>query len=188
MGAMLKAAGADQKVSAMHHGVKVITLFVVGLAVALGTCPLVHAQESTPVVTQGSMGPGITFLQIPFGTVDVLPPAPASITIYQLTIQPGASFTSPADSGLGAQVVSSGTLTLRGFTADVVIHRADGRQEVVPANVEAALGAGDAFVWEPDVAGEIGNDGTEPVIVYSVNIVPVTATPEAERTAPTQAP
>ena len=44
------------------------------------------------------------------------------------------------DPGLGPQLVESGTLTLRGFTADVVVHRADGGQEVVPAGAEASLG------------------------------------------------
>ncbi len=72
----------------------------------------------------------------------------------------------------------------RNFTEDIVIQRG-GEQEVVPAGAEASLEAGDSFVWEPSVGGEVRNDGDEPLIFYSVNIFPVdTATPEAgERVA-----
>ncbi len=90
------------------------------------------------------------------------------------------------DPDLGPHVIESGTMTVRNFTDDIVIHRTDGGQEVVPAGAEASLEAGDSFAWEPYVGGEVRNDGDEPLIFYAVNIFPVgAATPEAGEMAST---
>lgn len=169
-----------------------ISRLVVGSAVAAliaGDRQSAWAQEATPVVTEGDMGEGITFEQIDFGVVDVLPPAPAAINFFHARLEPGASIAVGAeDPGLGPQLVESGTLTVRNFTADIVIQRADGEEEVVSAGVEVTLGAGDRFVWEPNVGGEMANDGDEPLLFYTVNIFPVSvATPEAATTAATPA-
>ena len=173
----------------MRRIVILVSIIGLSLAVVLGSHPRADAQEGTPVVTQGDMGEGITFEQIDFGTVDILPPAPATINFFHARLEPGAGIPVGAeDPGLGPQLVESGTLTLRGFTADVVVHRADGGQEVVPAGAEASLGPGDSFVWEPYVGGEIRNDGDEPLTFYTVNIFPVgAATPEAGEMAATPA-
>ena len=173
----------------LRYVVSLVAVVTVSLAVALGAHPGAVAQEATPVVTQGEMGEGITYEQIDFGTVDVLPPAPATIGFFRVQLDPGARIPVGAeDPGLGPQLVESGTLTMRDFTDDIVIRRAGGEQEVVPAGAEASLEAGDSFVWEPFVGGEIANDGNEPLIYYTVNIFPVgAATPEAGAMAATPA-
>lgn len=174
---------------AMRYVLSFVAVVTLGLAVGLGAHPGAVAQEATPVVTQGEMGEGITYEQIDFGTVDVLPPAPATIGFYHARLEPGVSIPIGAeDPGLGPHLVESGTMTVRNFTEDIIIHRTDGGQEVVPAGVEASLGTGDRFVWEPYVGGEIANDGDEPLIYYTVNIFPVgAATPDAGEMAATPA-
>jgi hypothetical protein len=171
----------------MRAVLTVLTGLVLTLAGMLVAYPLVDAQEGTPVVTQGAMGEGITYEQIDFGTVHVLPPAPATINFYRVRLAPGVSIPIGAeDPGLGPHLVESGTLTLRDFTAEIVIHRAGGEQEVVMAGAEAMLGAGDSFVWASFVGGEILNDGEEPVVYLTVNVFPVeAATPETGEIAAT---
>jgi hypothetical protein len=170
--------------------VSLVAVVVLGLAVGLGVYPGVVAQEATPVITQGEMGEGITYEQIDFGTVNVLPPAPATINFYRVRLDPGVSVPIGAeDPGLGPQLVESGTLTVRNFTEDIVVHRAGGGEETVTAGAEATLETGDRFVWEPYVGGEVANDGDEPVVLLTVNIYPVdAATPEAGAMAATPAP
>lgn len=148
------------------------------------------AQEATPVVTAGSMGEGITYEQIDFGVVNVLPPAPAAIGFYRVQLAPGVSIPIGAeDPGLGPHLVESGALTVRNFTADIRLQRAGGEREMLSAGGEATLMTGDSFVWEPYVGGEIANDGDEPVIYYTVNIFPTdAATPAAGEMAATPSP
>ena len=165
----------------------------VGLALAFGAARLpADAQGGTPVVVQGSMGEGITYEQIDFGTVEVLPPAPATINFYRWRFSPGVSVAIGAeDPGVYPLLVESGTLSVRGFTEDIVVRRAGGGEETVAAGAAATLGPGDSFVWGPYVGGEIANDGGEPVVVLTVNIVVVVefpvgaATPGAGGTAAT---
>jgi hypothetical protein len=173
----------------MRYVLILSAVVALGLAVFFGGHSLAGAQEGTPVVTQGSMGEGISFDQIDFGIVNVLPPAPAAINFFHARLDPGASIPVGADDpGLGPQLVESGTMTVRNFTADIVIHRADGTEEVVPAGTEASLGPGDLFNWEPFVGGEVANDEDEPLIFYTVNIFPVdAATPAVAEMAATPA-
>ena len=159
------------------------SLLVLALALAALAGPrlLAAAQEGTPVVTEGAMGEGFTYEQIAFGTVDVLPPAPADINFFRIRMAPGVSLPIGAeDPGLGPQLVEAGTLTVRGFTEEIVDRRVGGGEGAVPAGGEAELGAGESFVWEPYVGGEIANEGDEPVVLLTVNIFPVgAATPAA---------
>jgi hypothetical protein len=111
------------------------------------------------------------------------------INFYRIHLDTGVSIPVGAeDPGLRPQLVESGTLTVRNFTDDIVIHRVGGGEETVSSGAEATLSVGDSFVWEPYVGGEIGNDGDEPVVVLTVNIFPVgAATPEAREMTSTTA-
>jgi hypothetical protein len=165
----------------MRPVLTLVPLVTLGLAVVLGAHSGAVAQEATPVITEGEMEEDITFEQISFGTVNVLPPAPATINFYRVQFAPGASFIGPAqDPSLGPQLIESGTLTVRNFTADIVIHRANGEEEVVPAGTEATLGVGDSFSWEPFVGGEIVNETDEPVVILTINIASVGAATPGE--------
>jgi hypothetical protein len=54
---------------------------------------------------------------------------------------------------------------------------------------ETQLGPGDGFIWTLSLGGEVRNDGTEPVVVATVDICPETeGTPEAGKTVVTPTP
>ena len=178
----------------------VALVLALGLAVVLvGGRAQAGAQEATPA--PGPIQPTITgeiaFLEeIGFGTVDALPPAPASIGFIRVEVAPGAGVAyPPGDPGLGAHLVESGTLTLRNFSEDIVVTRAAGEgtpgpqaSEVLPAGTETQLGPGDGFFFPPVVAGEFHNDGTEPVVLAIVLIFPEAGTPDAGAVSGTPAP
>jgi hypothetical protein len=172
-----------------------VTLVAVSFAVVLaGGRTLVNAQEGTPEAAEGAIPEGVSFEQTSFGTVEAFPPA--TVNLYQVRVEPGASFSFPeTDPGLGLHVIESGTMTLFGFTADLTVTRAAGMatpgaqsQEVVPAGSEVTLGPGDSFTWEPYVAGEVRNDGSDPLLFVTITLHPVgAATPEAGEMAATPA-
>jgi hypothetical protein len=138
------------------------------------------AQEATPGPPEGLVVTGdVVAESTVFGIVDAFP-APASIMLVRIQLPPGASITVPADdSGVGAHAIVAGTVTLRGFTSNVAVVRADQTEEAVPAGTDAALEPGDTFVWHPFVGGEIRNDGTELAEYLVVDIRPEAGTPEA---------
>ncbi len=169
-----------------------VTLVAVSFAVVLADGrALVNAQEGTPESPEMGIPEGVSFEQTSFGTVEAFPPA--TVDLYQVRVEPGASFSFPeTDPGLGLHVIESGTMTLFGFSADLTVTRAAGMatpgaqsQEVVPAGSEVTLGPGDSFTWEPYVAGEVRNDGQEAASVMVAVIVPsVMAPPTAATPAP----
>ena len=171
----------------MRRLVSLVSVVVLGLTVLVGSRTPVSAQDATPEASETGVAEGITFELTSFGTVDTLP-SPATVDLYQVTVEPGASAFFPEnDPSLGLHVVESGTLTIGRFTADVVVTRAASMgtpgaqaQEIVPVGTDATLGPGDSFVFPPFVAGEWRNDSSEPVVFTVVLIYPageVAATP-----------
>jgi hypothetical protein len=66
------------------------------------------------------------------------------------------------DASVGLNLVESGELTLR-LEAAVTVTRTTGPEEVA-AGTEFTLGPGESFIWPPNVAGELRNDGPEPAV------------------------
>ena len=165
----------------------ILSLVVAVMVVSVG--PSAVGQEATPEPpAQVVVSADITAEPTNFGIVDAFPPAPASITLLRIQMPPGSSIAVPAsDPGLGATVITAGAVTLRGFTADVVVIRANQAQEVIPAGTDAELGPGDTFVWQPFVGGEIRNDGTEPAEQMVIDLRPGAEMPEAGEAAATPA-
>ncbi len=172
----------------------VSAVVLIGLMILGGSRTPVSAQDASPETSETGVVEGISFELTSFGSVDTLPPSPAMVDLYRVTIEPGASAFFPEtgqstgpQAGLGLHVVESGTLTIGRFTADVVVTRAASigtpgaqAQEIVPIGTDAALGPGDTFVFPPFVAGEWRNDSSEPVVFTVVLIYPageVAATP-----------
>jgi hypothetical protein len=131
----------------------------------------VNPEPVMPVLT-GNMG-FVTYAN--FGRVEAatLLDVPVGMNIFQLQLAPGSSVAyPPGDPGMGAHLVESGTLTLRGFSVDVMLTRAPAQTspdstptEVLLAGAETTLGPGDGFLFPPLAAGEVRNDGTEPVVL-----------------------
>ena len=130
--------------------------------------PATRAQESTPaaVTTGVEVAPGVTFELMPASEV---PP-----TLYRLRFAPGATLSFVDDPAISLVYVESGALSLQ---LDAAI--SDARPEVSSGDEEEAdtvlsLTGGDYFVLPPLVAGEIRNEGQEPMSIVIAAITPGT--------------
>ena len=123
-----------------------------------------RAQESTP--TAGAAGveiaPGVTF--------ELLPSSEDPPTLYRLRLAPGVSLPFVDDPAISLVYVESGALSLK-LDAAVSDTRPDGT-ETQEARRAVKLGQGDYFVLPPLVAGEIRNEGQEPVSMVIAAITP----------------
>lgn len=170
------------------------------MLLALTASTTVLAQDATPEVIEPDLTGDMTFHEFAdFGVVDAatMPAAPVSIILFRIEFAPGAGVAyPPGDPGLGVHLVESGTLTLRDFSADIVVTRAALQatpeakaSEVLPTGEETQLGPGDGFMWPPMAAGEFRNDGAEPVVLLISNIYPpMDAQSEADADAATPTP
>ncbi len=157
-------------------------LVILSLAVILGgNWAQVGAQDATPEPVPPVVTGDIIFREsADFGILDadILPAAPASLTLFRVEFAPGAGVTVfPGDPGPEAHLIESGTLTLRNFTDDIFVTRAVSQAtpdavtpEVLPAGAETQVGSGDGFLVISAVGGEFRNDGTEPVLMSIAGI------------------
>src|SRR5215207_2405249 len=143
----------------------------------LGPVPT-SAQESTPAATGVEISPGVTF--------ELMPASEDPPSLYRLRFAPGATLSFVDDPAISLVYVESGALSLQLDTAI-----SDARPEVSSGDEEEAdtvlsLTGGDYFVLPPLVAGEIGNEGQEPMSIVIAAITPsmipaaAMATPVAE--------
>jgi len=123
-----------------------------------------RAQESTPAVTTGvEVAPGVTF--------DLLPASEDPPSLYRLHFAPGATLAFVDDPAISLVYVESGALSLQ---LDAAV--SDARPEASSGDEEAdtalTLAQGDYFVLPPLVAGEIRNEGQEPMSIVIAAITP----------------
>ena len=125
-----------------------------------------RAQESTP--TAGATGveiaPGVTF--------ELLPSSEDPPTLYRLRLAPGVSLSFVDDPAISLVYVESGALSL---VLDAAVR--DARPDAANEDEEEAdpaveLSQGDYFVLPPLVAGEIRNEGQEPLSMVIAAITP----------------
>jgi hypothetical protein len=128
--------------------------------------PSAHAQESTPTAatTGVEVAPGVTF--------DLLPASEDPPTLYRLRFAPGATLSFVDDPAISLVYVELGALSLQ---LDAAV--SDARPEAASGDEEAAdtaltLTQGDYFVLPPLVAGEIRNEGQEPMSIVIAAITP----------------
>jgi hypothetical protein len=159
----------------MHrHPTRAVAILT--LAVLLGSHTSVRAQEATPVPTVVGE---ITIEETLFGLADIIPTAPVSIVHYRIDMPPGAQLIVDPDPSLGMYRIASGMATVA-LAEEITLTRDGLSDEVVPAGEEVQLGPGDGFIWMPESAGQLRNDGTEPVVLLVVAIVPEVGLPNAE--------
>ena len=122
------------------------------------------AQESTPTsgMTGVEISPGVTF--------ELLPSSEDPPTLYRLRLAPGVSLSFVDDPAISLVYVESGALSLR-LDAAVSDARPDGSDDQ-EARRAVKLSQGDYFVLPPLVAGEIRNEGQEPVAMVIAAITP----------------
>ena len=125
-----------------------------------------HAQESTPAAeaTGVEIAPGVTFELL---TASEDPP-----TLYRLRIAPGASLSFVDDPAISLVYVEAGALSLKldAAVSDARPDATSGDEEDASKTLE--LSRGDYFVLPPLVAGEIRNEGKEPVSIVIAAITP----------------
>ena len=124
-----------------------------------------RAQESTPVAeaTGVEVAPGVTF--------DLMPASEVPPTLYRLRFAPGATLAFVDDPAISLVYVESGALSLQ-LDAAISDARPDGSSEDEEADTTSALSQGDYFVLPPLVAGEIRNEGQEPMAIVIAAITP----------------
>ena len=178
----------------------VAVLLLVGLALAGSPAFGTVAQGGTPAAGEEFAPEGVRFEPIGFGVAEELPAAPADLVLIRFTIEPGAGFPLDAeDRSVVLVTVESGALAVEADVplrvtraAAIAAFATPGAVEegAVPAPEEAAGGtgftleAGDSVVFPPRVAGEVRNEGREPVVALAAIVEPLDggATPAAGAT------
>ena len=123
------------------------------------------AQESTPAAetTGVEVATDVTF--------DLMPASEDPPSLYRLRFAPGATLAFVDDPAISLVYVESGALSLQ-LDAPV----SDARPEAASGDEEAdtalTLTQGDYFVLPPLVAGEIRNEGQEPMSIVIAAITP----------------
>ncbi len=124
------------------------------------------AQESTPPAetTGVEIAPGVTF--------DLVPASEDPPSLYRLRFAPGATLPFVGDPAISLVYVESGALSLQmdAAVSDARADEAGGDAEV--ADTTLSLSQGDYFVLPPLVAGEIRNEGQEPLSIMIAAITP----------------
>jgi len=163
----------------------VIVIVLLGSVVAWGSGTSAQEPFATPGPGEFELVPGQIGRELAGGLVPEPPAGPVYFGLLHITVAPGSVFTAPADLSVGLNLVESGELTVR-LEAPVTVTRTTGPEEVA-AGTEFTLGPGESFIWPPNVAGELRNDGPEPAVQLLAFLFPTqeeAATPLAGTPVP----
>lgn len=124
-----------------------------------------RAQEGTPAAdTTGiEVAPGVTF--------ELMQASEDPPSLYRLRFAPGATLAFVDDPAISLVYVESGALSLQ-LDAAVSDARPDESSGDEEADTAVALSQGDYFVLPPLVAGEIRNEGQDPMSIVIAAITP----------------
>jgi quercetin dioxygenase-like cupin family protein len=143
-----------------------------------------QAQDATPPAEQQAGAPeGVSFVSLASGTIEVLSPGTANLTLGRIRLAPGATLPfDPTDPSVDLVYMSSGTLTFR-VEADMTVARgaragtpAPTEPEAIPANTEFTMSDGDSALFPPNASGEVRNDGDEDATAWVTNVALFTST------------
>jgi quercetin dioxygenase-like cupin family protein len=169
----------------MRWGWLVVLLMLIGLApgIAPDFTPGSQAQEATPAASPQA-GEGVTARAVASGSVEILTPGTAQLSLGRITLAPGASLPfDPQDPSAVLIYVSAGELTFQ-VAAPMTITRRVLPGTAVPSEPEQAaadtpftLRDGDSALFPPELAGEVRNEGNEEASAWIVNLAhqPTTA-------------
>jgi hypothetical protein len=111
---------------------------------------------------------GVTVTPLGSGTVDALPDEPSWLMTFHSTFRPGGRYSMELSEGPDLLAVRSGAMTYHADRPITVIRAATGTgapsKEVIPADTDAVLQAGDAAVIPMGANVSRRNDGTEPAV------------------------
>ncbi len=170
----------------MRRGSVVALLITLVLAIGAsqGLYPSTQAQDATPPADQQAGAPeGVSFVSLASGTIEVLSPGTANLTLGRIRLAPGATLPfDPTDPSVDLVYMTSGTLTFR-VEADMTVARgvsagtpAPTEPEAIAANTEFTMSDGDSALFPPNAAGEVRNDGDEDATAWVTNVALFTST------------
>jgi quercetin dioxygenase-like cupin family protein len=173
--ALVRSGGVSRREALL--GIGATGLAAVAFAKGLATA---RAQEATPAPA-GGLPPGVGIapvIDIPIRPEDV-PTGPFKVSVYHLTMEPGAVIPESSFPYPNTVYVESGTLVCPGFGPRYIIG-ADGSVREV-GDEDATINTGEAIYHPPDVVDGAENRGTEVVSLLAVDLVPgeAMATPSA---------
>jgi quercetin dioxygenase-like cupin family protein len=161
--------------------VALLVMLVLGTVAVQGVNPSTLAQEATPDTEQGGEIEGVTARAVASGTIEVLSPGTANLSLGRITLAPGTVLPfDPMDPSAVLVYAAAGELTFRVEAPMTVARRGSPgtpiptEPEAVEANTEFTLADGDSALFPPAIAGEVRNDGDEEAIAWVVNVALVT--------------
>ena len=155
--------------------VVLLSIVILVGSLLLGGGRLIAAQDATPAAEAPE---GVSFEFLGGGETDVLPSAPAGISLVRITLAPGASFPAEADDpSLALVVVLAGTVTVNIEAPVTVLHPVNKEPtakdfEAFPAGQDFTMEVGDSALFPASTAGEVRNDGTEDAVLLGALIEP----------------
>ena len=174
--------------------VSLLAVLLVGVVVGARFGPGATAQEETPPAEEEFELPeGVSFEALGYGTAEELPSAPANVSLFRFGLEPGAGFPLEEEASVALVYVEAGVLTVAMEGPMTVVRAAaEGtpfpmETETFAAGEEFELAAGDSAIFPPGVAGEVRNEGDEPVAVLVADAGPAqgeVGTPAAGTPAP----
>lgn len=147
------------------------------LGASLLLSPVAYAQDATPPAGTPAASPEVEVAQEPEVTnlltaqIDELPPAPFTVRILRITLQPGAVTPMHSHHGPEIDMVESGELTIRSL-GDAIVTRADGTEETSTGE-DVLLTEGDMVHFPAEVGQYFENTSDEPAVLLASVIIPV---------------
>jgi quercetin dioxygenase-like cupin family protein len=143
--------------------------------------PAAWAQDASPEASPAATPAAAQQAQVTTlmgETFEEFPPAPMTVRMLRITLEPGASTPMHTHPGPEFDLIERGELTIR-TEGDAPVTRADGTEEV-SSGEDIVLGEGDWILFPAEVGMYYINEGDEPVELLSAVMLPVgTAYPQS---------
>lgn len=151
------------------------------LGISTVMTPVAFAQDASPQAspaatpTVAGQAEVTTLME---ATFEEFPPAPMTVRMLRITLEPGASTPMHTHPGPEFDLIEQGELTVRS-EGDAPVTRADGTEEV-SSGEDIVLAAGDSIMFPPGIGMSYVNEGDEAVEMLSAVMLPVgTAYPQS---------
>lgn len=165
----------NQTSTLFQRGKSVLLAGILGASMLIA--PAAQAQDATPPASTPVASPEATAPQEPTVTnlltaqVDELPPAPFTVRMLRITLQPGAITPMHSHHGTEIDMVETGEVTIRSL-GEAPVTRADGTEEMSTGD-ELTLTEGDMIHFPSEVGQFFENTGDEPAVMLSAVMIPV---------------
>ena len=153
-------------------------VFAAVLSTSAIAAPLAVAQDTTPAtppVASPAASPvaqaDVQITNLMTEQFDEFIPAPMTVRLLRITLEPGASAPMHTHPGPEFDLVESGELTVR-TDGEAEVTRANG-DTAIAADQELLLSAGDWIVYEAGTGMSYENTGEEPAVILSAVLLPV---------------